>query len=100
MRSFPFISKLKDLSIILIFCVTVHPSDAQRNINPLLTHAQNNTSDTLIVKELSQKANEIKFKQPNDAIKLSREAIKISDSLNFTKGLIYNYQLLGVKNMT
>lgn len=95
MRLFPFISRLKDLSIILIFCVSVQTSNAQINIDSLLTYAHNNTSDTLIVKELSEKANEIKFEQPNDAIKLSLEAIKISDRLNFTKGLIYNYQLLG-----
>lgn len=95
MRFLPFISWSKVLSITLIFFVSVNTTNAQINIDSFLKNAHNNISDTIIVKELSQKANEIKFNQPDEAIKLSREAIKISNRLNFTKGLIYNYQLLG-----
>lgn len=95
MRFSPINCWFKHLVIILTFCATITNTNAQVDIDSLLSLTHNNRADTLIVKELSQKANEIKFEHPNDAIKLSLEAIKISKSLNFTKGLIYNYQLLG-----
>src|SRR5690554_2014030 len=95
MRYFFFIPLLKNLCIFLLLGVSFQSLFAQKNIDSLLSHANSSKSDTLIIKELSQTANAIKFEKPHDALKLSNEAIEISKRLNFTKGLIYNYQLLG-----
>lgn len=82
--------------MILVYLSTLHILKAQINSDSLVNYSNTSFSDTSVIIELSKTADEIKFDKPNEAIKLSFEAIEISNHLNFTEGLIYNYQLLGV----
>ena len=48
-----------------------------------------------MIQALSANAYEIKEKNPEEAIKLSLEAIEMSKKASFSEGLIFNYRLLG-----
>ena len=48
-----------------------------------------------MIKALSSNAYEIKADNPEEAIKLSLEAIEMSKKASFAEGLIFNYRLLG-----
>jgi len=88
-HSLPWLNNLCVIFTCAVFNTTVV---AQVDVELLL---KSSASDTLVVKQLSQAADEIKFDNPSDAKRLSNEAISISSRLNYSKGLIFNYKLLG-----
>lgn len=67
---------------------------AQSSLDSLL-QVVHTTSDVPMITALSANAFDKKNDNPEEAIKLSSEAIRMSKKAGFTEGLIFNYRLLG-----
>jgi tetratricopeptide (TPR) repeat protein len=83
----------------LVFTLLLMLSSAQRSygkssLDSLLTVVRK-TSVVPMITALSSNAYEKRSDNPDEAIKLSLEAIKMSEKTEFVEGLIFNYRLLG-----
>lgn len=81
------------LTLWLLFASALS-SYGQSSLDSLLTVVRK-TSDVPMIIALSSNAYEQRNDNPEEAIKLASEAIKMSKKAEFVEGLIFNYRLLG-----
>ncbi|HAH59468.1 MAG TPA: hypothetical protein DCL86_15090 [Bacteroidales bacterium] len=81
------------LTLLLLYASALS-SYGQSSLDSLLRVVRNTSNVSMIV-ALSSNAYERRNEHPEEAIKLSTEAIKMSKKADFTEGLIFNYRLLG-----
>lgn len=88
-------NSLKSLIFTLFLLVlSAISSYGQSSLDSLLTVIQE-TSGVPMISTLSANAFEMRNENPEEAIKLSLEAIEMSRKAGFVEGLIFNYRLLG-----
>ena len=87
------INGMLTFTLFLLFS-TALSSYGQSSLDSLLTVIRK-VPGVSMIQALSANAYEIKEKNPEEAIKLSLEAIEMSKKASFSEGLIFNYRLLG-----
>lgn len=80
--------------ISFFLCTPLYAVARQSSLDSLLRVVRVSSDNSMIV-ALSANAFEKSNSNPDEAIKLSLEAIQISKKEEFTEGLIFNYRLLG-----
>lgn len=77
-----------------LFFASALSSYGQSSLDSLLRVVRNTSNVSMIV-ALSSNAYEYRNDNPEEAIKLSSEALKMSKKANYVEGQIFNYRLLG-----